>query len=146
MVRLGDSSGDQWDDMANGYQKITVETSVRPIGVMLERANALLPFSEATGILDNGCGPGPVMSRLLKDYKIPGSALITCSDFSEGMVKQVEKKKAQAVDADGQSPWKNVETVVQNAMDLQSISDSSRSHVTAGWVRVLGPPFVFAGH
>ena len=114
-----------------------METSHRPIGVMLDRANALLPFSEASGILDNGCGPGPVMSRLLTDYDIPASCSLTCSDFSEGMIKQVQQTKEEAIQANSESPWNRVETVVQNAMDLQSIGDSSMSHVTAGWVGVL---------
>ena len=129
------ATGDQWNEMAKAYKRITTDTSVRPIGVMLERANALSPFSEATSILDNGCGPGPVMTRLLKDYQIPESCSLTCSDFSEGMVKQVENIKQEAVKADAQSPWNRVETVVQDAMDLKSIEDSSKSHVTAGWVR-----------
>lgn len=106
---------------------------------MLERANALLPFSEASGILDNGCGPGPVMTRLLKDYKLPESCSLTCSDFSEGMIKVVEQTKADAVKEDSNSPWSRVETVVQNAMDLQSVEDSSKTHVTAGWVYFMTP-------
>ena len=103
---------------------------------MLERANAFLPFTEATGILDNGCGPGPVMSRVLNDYQIPESCSLTCSDFSEGMIKQVQGTKEDAVKADAKSPWSRVETVVQDAMDLKSVEDSSKTHVTAGWVGV----------
>lgn len=121
--------------MAEVYKKLTVDVSIRPINFMLEKANELLPFSEATGILDNGCGPGPVISRLLKNYKIPESCPITCSDFSEGMINQVKQSKEENVKADANSPWNRVEAVVQNAMDLQSVKDSSRSHVTAGWVQ-----------
>ena len=131
------AKGDQWNDIADAYKKITTETSVRPISVMLESANALLPFSEATGILDNGCGPGPIMSRMLKDYQIPKSCSLTCSDFSEGMIKQVQQTKDGAVKADSSSPWSRVETVVQDATDLKSIEDLSKSHVTAGWVRIV---------
>lgn len=134
MVRLQDSTGDDWKAMADNYQKITTETATRPIGTMLERADALLPFSRATGILDNGCGPGPVMSRLLKEYEIPESCSLTCSDFSDGMIQKVGEVKDAAIKEDSNSPWKRVQTVVQNAMDLQSINDSSVSHVTAGWV------------
>jgi ubiquinone/menaquinone biosynthesis C-methylase UbiE len=121
--------------MAEVYKKLTVDVSIRPINFMLEKANDLLPFSEATGILDNGCGPGPVISRLLKNYKIPESCPITCSDFSEGMINQVKQSKEENVKADANSPWNRVEAVVQNAMDLKSVKDSSRSHVTAGWVQ-----------
>ena len=120
--------------MAENYKRLTVDTSHGPIGTMLERANALLPFDESTGILDNGCGPGPIMTRLLQDYKVPDSCSLTCSDFSEGMIIQVQQTKDEAVKADSSSPWSRVETVVQNAMDLQSVPDTSKSHVTAGWV------------
>ena len=51
------------------------------------------------------------------------------------MINQVKKTKEENVKADPNSPWKRVETVVQNAMDLQSVEDSSKSHVTAGWVQ-----------
>ena len=134
MAKLGDTTGGQWDEMANRYQKMATETSVKPISVMLDRANALLPFSEASGVLDNGCGPGPIMATLLKDYRVPDSAILTCADFSEGMVNIVEKRKREQVEQDSHSPWNRVETLVQNAMDLQKIQDGSRTHVAAGWV------------
>lgn len=79
------------------------------------------------------------MSRLLKDYKVPDTASLTCSDFSDGMVNAVEKKKSEEVAADNKSPWSRVETMVQNAMDLDKIKDSSKSHITAGWVYFMTP-------
>jgi ubiquinone/menaquinone biosynthesis C-methylase UbiE len=125
--------------MAKVYEKLTTGTAIKPIGTMLERSNDVWPFSKAEGILDNGCGPGPIMSRILKDYKIPDSAALTCSDFSEGMINAVEKKKASEIEEDGKSPWNRVETVVQNAMDLDKIQSSSKSHITAGWVYFMTP-------
>ncbi|KAK3709686.1 hypothetical protein LTR37_010713 [Vermiconidia calcicola] len=139
MVGLGDTKGDQWNDMAKAYNKITVETSHTPIEKMLERSNALLPLSEATGILDNGCGPGPIMSRLLDGYKVPDSCSLTCSDFSEGMVDQVRQAKEAAVKEDSESPWSRVQLMRQDAMDLQNVEDESKSHVTAGWVYFMTP-------
>lgn len=134
MTRLQDSKGDDWKFLAGEYQKLTADVASRPIGTLLQRADSLLPFSKATGILDNGCGPGPVMSRLLRDYQVPASASLTCSDFSAPMIEKVEEVKAAAIEENSSSAWSRVETVVQNAMDLQSIQDSSVSHVTAGWV------------
>lgn len=78
------------------------------------------------------------MSRLLKDYQVPESCSLTCSDFSKPMIEKVEEVKDAAVKENSSSPWNRVQTVVQNAMDLQSIGDSSVSHVTAGWVRLRG--------
>ncbi len=74
------------------------------------------------------------MSRLLKDYEIPKSCTLMCSDFSEAMIAQVKKSKEEATKSNPESPWNRVETVVQNAMDMESVPDASISHVTAGWV------------
>lgn len=127
------AQGQDWDKLAGEYAKMTHNTSLKPIGTMLERANAILPFSQATGILDSGCGPGPVMSRIIADYgsEIPKACLLLCTDFSEPMLKQVEQQKASAAK---DSPWSRVEIKVQNAMDLTEVADGSRSHVTAGMV------------
>lgn len=132
-VRMSDSTGDQWDEMAKIYKRLTTDVSHRPIDRMLERANALLPFSEATGILDNGCGPGPIMSRLLHDYEIPESCSLICADFSEGMVNSVREQRDEKV-KEGNQAWKRLEMLVQDATDLKDIESSSKSHVTAGWV------------
>lgn len=125
--------------MAKIYQRMTFQTSYAPIGKMLERANAILPFSEATGILDNGCGPGPVMNRMLDEYKIPESASLTCADFSEGMINRVREQRAEKVAADSNSAWERLQTIVQDATDLKDIESSSKSHVTAGWVYFMTP-------
>ena len=119
---------------------MTHRTSLKPIEVMLERANALSPFSEATGILDNGCGPGPVMSRLIQDYgqQIPETCELMCADFSEGMIKQVQQTRESA-ENQGNTVWPRVSTEIMNAMDLSSIASDSKSHVTAGMVYFMTP-------
>lgn len=131
------AKGDDWNELGKTYKQLTVGTSHRPIGVLLERANALLPLSEATSILDNGCGPGPIMSRIIQDYQLPQSCKLICSDFSEGMVQQVRNTKEEKVKEDASSAWSRVETMVQNAMDLKDIPSASQSHVTAGWVGLI---------
>jgi len=105
---------------------------------MLSRANALHPFAHATGILDNGCGPGPVMSRIIHDYghEIPSSSPLTCADFSDGMLAQVRAAKERA---GAESPWARVDVLNQNAMDLCEVADGSVSHVTAGMVYFMVP-------
>jgi len=134
MTKLQDTTGAEWKSIAEDYERASSAIASRPIGVMLEKANALLPFSKATAILDNGCGPAPVMSRLLKDYEIPQSSKLTCADFSEAMIDVVKKSRAAAIEKDAESPWERVDALVQNAMDLNGIPDASQSHVTAGWV------------
>lgn len=48
------------------------------------------------------------------------------------MIEQLEQVKKEEVDRDPASPWARVETSVLDAMDLKSIEDDSKSHVTAG--------------
>lgn len=118
---------------------LTVTVADRPIAELLSRANALQPFAQATAILDNGCGPGPIMTRLLQEYTIPGSCQLTCADFSAGMVRTVDERKAKEVGKDKESPWARVETLVQDATNLNQIADSSKSHILAGWVYFMTP-------
>lgn len=135
---MGGTTGDQWNEMAKIYKRLTVQTGYGPIGKMLERANTLSPFSEATGILDNGCGPGPIMSRILDDYQIPESCSLTCADFSEGMVNQVRQHRDEQA-KEGNAAWGRLDALVQDATDLRDIESGSKSHVTAGWVYFMTP-------
>ncbi|KAF2209323.1 hypothetical protein CERZMDRAFT_100525 [Cercospora zeae-maydis SCOH1-5] len=133
MVKLSDIQGGDWAEMAKIYKKLTAEISSRPIGVMLEKTNALLPFSEANGIHDNGCGPGPVISRIIADYGavLPQSCDLSASDFAEAMLAQVRHTKKEQIDRNPETPWARVDVSLLDAMDLQGISDGSKSHVTA---------------
>jgi ubiquinone/menaquinone biosynthesis C-methylase UbiE len=103
---------------------------------MLTGANALYPFAEATGILDNGSGPGSIMCTIISKYgdNLPSSCKLSCSDFAESMIDAVRATKAAEVSKDSSSQWQRVEANVMDAMDLHSIGDSSLSHVLAGWV------------
>lgn len=105
--------------------------------MLLERTNETLPFSKATGILDNGCGPGPITSHLIEVHgqELPADCKILASDFSEGMIKQVDASKQDAISSGKNAEvWKRVETKVLDAMDLKGVPDESKSHVLAGWV------------
>ncbi|KAF2172483.1 hypothetical protein M409DRAFT_50175 [Zasmidium cellare ATCC 36951] len=127
--------------MAKIYQQLTVTISAKPIGALLSRLNELRSFSTATGVHDNGTGPGPIISRVIEDYgsKIPSECVLSASDFSPAMIEQVDNKKKEQVDADPESLWKRVETSVLDAQELKGIPDDSRSHVTAGWVYFMTP-------
>lgn len=133
MVKFQDSLPGFWKEIADEYESRTVETTVGSILSMLREANSLSPFSEAAAILDIGCGPGTVMSRILLDYDIPYSCELIGCDLGPATIAKVEQKKESICDLS--SPWKRIDTFVQNAMDLEDIKDSSVTHVTAGFVR-----------
>jgi ubiquinone/menaquinone biosynthesis C-methylase UbiE len=128
---------DQWADLAKIYKSKFSETGEPAQKALLEQANSLLPFTKATGVLDNGCGPAPVMSRLINEYKLPESCALTCADFSDGMIQEVRKTKDEEVKADSKSPWSRMAIYQNDALDLKDISDGSQSHVTAGFVRSI---------
>lgn len=114
--------------------------SARPVQILLERANALHPFSKASGVLDNGCGPGVLMTGVLKTHgaSLPPACRLLCSDFSDGMIQQVQATKSAAIKA-GDSLWPRVGTLVSNAMDMAAVPSAAYSHVLAGWVYFMTP-------
>lgn len=130
------ASPEDWKRKAGSYKDMTSTLNVKPIGIMLERLNALLPFSEATGILDNGCGPAPIMARIIDEHgdSLPQTCILICSDFSNGMVEQANNTKRNALEQQRDSPWTHVRIETLDVMDLLSIEDNSLSHVAAGWV------------
>ncbi|SMR44824.1 unnamed protein product [Zymoseptoria tritici ST99CH_3D1] len=141
MVNISDTTGTDWETMAKMYKKLTMGVSSKPITAMLNMANAYLPFSEASGIHDNGCGPGNVIERIVSDYGgvIPSTASLSASDFAPAMVEKARGLKTEALEKDPSSPWGRVDVKVGDAMNLQGVKDGSLSHITAGWVYFLTP-------
>ncbi|WPG97340.1 Hypothetical protein R9X50_00011400 [Acrodontium crateriforme] len=127
------AQGDDWNNLADEYVKLTNGAINAPCETLLSKANALFPFSTASAILDNGSGPGPVMNRLITTYgaSIPSTCQLTCADFSTGMLAGCQHQKDSA---SAESPWKRVELLEQNAMALVSVPSTSYSHVLAGFV------------
>ncbi|KAF2724466.1 S-adenosyl-L-methionine-dependent methyltransferase [Polychaeton citri CBS 116435] len=138
MVNGKDMKGDDWNEMAKHYKTMTVEVGKETIFRILAHANNALPWSQATGILDNGCGPGPVLSQLISVHGevIPKDASIMAADFSSGMIDAVKNEKIENA---GNPLWDRVETAVLDAMDMQGVADGSKSHITAGWVYFMTP-------
>jgi ubiquinone/menaquinone biosynthesis C-methylase UbiE len=124
---------------AKSYAKTTTNISSPVIGKMLREINAMHPLAEATAILDNGSGPGSIMSTIISQYgsEIPSDCKLSCTDYAESMIDAVRTTQSAEVSNNASSPWKRVETTVMDSTDLSPISDSSISHVLAGWVFFL---------
>lgn len=129
---------DQWADMAQEYIAFSSSASVAPSIALVNRANEAFPFSRATSILDNGCGPGPVITKILSSHgsRIPDTATLRACDFSEGMVNVLRKTQESKI-ALGDVVWKRLETSIADAHTLEGIEDSSMSHVVAGFLYML---------
>lgn len=125
---------DSWDEHAAEYAKLMKDgPMMTPIRAMLKSMNSSLPFSSAKAIADVGCGPGPAINELLDVYgqDITATARLVASDFSKGMVEQVELLKDEHV---GDSHWDKLETYVWNLMDLDHVPSDSFSHVMGSLV------------
>ncbi|KAH6855616.1 S-adenosyl-L-methionine-dependent methyltransferase [Chaetomium sp. MPI-CAGE-AT-0009] len=133
---MSEATAEDWKLAAEAYEKGSRGATQQPTGALLERVNALFPFSEATSILDNGCGTGNVISRLIQDYGsvLGPSTALAAADWAPAMVDQVNAAKQTAVKENPGSLWARVDTHVLDAMDLHAIPGESQSHVTAGWV------------
>ncbi|KAB8227682.1 class I SAM-dependent methyltransferase [Aspergillus alliaceus] len=126
---------DDWKKKASSYKSMTGGLNVKPITVMLECLNSRFPLASATGILDDGCGPGPIMTRIIDEFgkHLPAECTLACSDFAPAMVDQVQEAKRRFVADEPGSVWGRVRTEVLDCMDLATVGDGEMSHVAAGW-------------
>lgn len=129
---------DHWSKMAQDYTAFTAAASVKTSEALVSRANKALPFSAATSILDNGCGPGPVIIKVIADYgsQILDSASLRACDFSEGMVKVLDKTREANI-AEGHEIWQRLQTGTADAHTLDGIEDGTMSHVIGGFLYML---------
>lgn len=131
---------DAWEEIAKSYLKVANSPTGPPSKAILEEANKIRPFSTATSILDNGCGPGPIIGAILGAFgkEIPQQAKLHAADNSPAMIKQTESMKAEKVAA-GEAIWDRLQVSVKDAHTLEGIDDKSVSHVTGGFLYMLVP-------
>lgn len=129
------STGDCWKELAEKISKMETSLTVRK---MIAAMNEKAPFAKATGILDNGCGPGGVISHILDQYgsEIPESATVLAADYSAAMLGKLDENKQVKISS-GHQVWERLETKSLDAHDISAIADGSLSHITAGHVYFL---------
>jgi ubiquinone/menaquinone biosynthesis C-methylase UbiE len=109
---------------------------------MITRVNEIFLFSSASGILDNGCGSGSIISHVLDTFSsdIPHTARIVASDYSVHMLDALNQTKQarRAAQLGGTTNvWQRLELLNLDAHDLSAIPSNSLSHVTAGHLYFL---------
>ena len=111
-----------------------------PANAMIDALNDAWPLSQATTILDNGCGTALATGLLLDRFAgvLPPAARILATDFSSGLIDQVRKRQAEET-ANGNDAWKRIEASVMDAQDLAGISDGRVSHAMAGFMYFMVP-------
>ncbi|ETS84455.1 hypothetical protein PFICI_02480 [Pestalotiopsis fici W106-1] len=121
-------------------QQITAGPGVAPAEHMAKHGNELLSFSDATTIVDMGCGPGQVTNAVLQahDTRIPVSAKVIGADNNAQMLAQYNARKQAEVDK-GNTSWQHAETVEVDIHDCAAFEDDSVSHMLCGFVLFLVP-------
>jgi len=132
--------GDSWKELADRVserQKDDPEVGTTLLR-MISRLDERLPFATASGVFDNGCGTGGVISHILDAFgsKIPDSATISASDFSKAMLEKTAERKEANISA-GKPVWDRLQLHSLDAHNLSTIADGSVSHVTGGHVYFL---------
>ncbi|KAK0101020.1 hypothetical protein ONS95_012992 [Cadophora gregata] len=127
---------DQWSANAGTYAEgsKSINLSNAPTETLFTHLNNAYHFSTASAILDVGSGPGITIGKLIEIYgsRLPPNAQLIASDFSAGMIDQVQKIKDEKA---GEDPiWRRVEPRVLDAHTLDGIEDSSMSHITGTMV------------
>lgn len=105
---------------------------------MIHRLNERSPFATASGVFDNGCGTGAVISYILDAFgrEIPDSATVSAADFSQHMLEKLGEAKGANVSA-GKQVWDRLQLHNLDAHDLSTIATGSVSHVTGGHLYFL---------
>ncbi|PGH08177.1 hypothetical protein GX51_01331 [Blastomyces parvus] len=136
MSSISPPSQDVWADAVRNYARVYRQgPTTKGALPLVEAANAASPLSQASTILDIGCGAGQIVAVLLEKYGsvFPESTRIVASDFVEGMVNLVREDQKNHISR-GNKQWERLETAVLDAKDLSSFKDGECSHVLAGFV------------
>ncbi|KAF2690575.1 S-adenosyl-L-methionine-dependent methyltransferase [Lentithecium fluviatile CBS 122367] len=128
------STKESWSESAAGLLQTAFQGPTTTLNkILLQKANAISPFSSATAILDNGCGVGQVLGRVIEEFgqDLNENTRLVAADLSEGMIRVVMQRKDEEISR-GNKLWQKVETEVLNAENLASVPNETFSHITAG--------------
>ncbi|KAH9888161.1 S-adenosyl-L-methionine-dependent methyltransferase [Xylariomycetidae sp. FL2044] len=131
----------EWSTIAPAFmQQITAGPGVAPAKHMAEYAEKLRSFSQATTVVDMGCGPGQVTNAVLEAHaaQLPPSAKIIGADNNGQMLAQYSGRQKTEI-AKGNSYWGRAETLELDIHDCAALEDGSVSHMLCGFVVFLIP-------
>lgn len=118
-------SADAWDSHASKWAGSVQAITLAPCTTLLTQASSILSLdSPSPHVLDNGAGSGQLTGLIKARYPdIP----IVASDISKGMLESLGQKATT-------EGWRNTRTAVQDAQDLNELSNDSFSHVFCTFV------------
>lgn len=134
-------AGQNWSRVAALYAKSVDENDLKSASgaactEILKAVDDVLPFDQASFIMDMGCGNGQVISRVLGSSKhasqIPDNARIVAADVSQQFLDMVRVRKEER--SKENELWKRLEVQQWNACDLhKEIQDGQVSHLLASF-------------
>ncbi|ERT00696.1 hypothetical protein HMPREF1624_01928 [Sporothrix schenckii ATCC 58251] len=131
----------EWTVFSSEFMKLaTAGPGVAPAAHMVRRAHELLPFSQATTVVDIGCGPGQITDAVLGAHSaaLSPTAKVVGADLNAQMLEQYNKRKEREVDG-GHAYWSRAQSVQTDITDCAAFSDGAVSHMLAGFVVFLVP-------
>lgn len=105
---------------------------------IISNLDTLFPLrSPSIKFLDDGCGTGQLTSHLIANHAdlIRADARIIATDFSSGMIDEVNKRKSSEAD----HLWQRLETSVEDAMTLSGFRDGELTHIGSSMCIFLVP-------
>ncbi|GAB1319229.1 Methyltransferase type 11 domain-containing protein [Madurella fahalii] len=131
----------EWSTFAPAFmQMVSAGPGTAPAQHMATHADKLLPFSQATTVLDMGCGPGQVTEAVLAQHgaRLPAEARVVGADNNTQMLQGYAARKEKEI-SQGKEHWKRAETVQTDVHDCAAFADGSASHILAGFLVFLVP-------
>lgn len=113
---------------------------------MLDVVNTTLPFSNASTILDIGCGPGTLPTLLFRKYgeDIQQTTKLIATDFSAGMVEAAKARKQKEIHSEDEhiaKCWARLQLDVMDAQNLEKVATNSVSHAMGSLVYFMLPEY-----
>lgn len=116
---------DAWDSHAKKWTSAVQQITLAPCTTLLSQAESILPINASdTAILDDGAGSGQLTALIKSRYpKIP----VYATDLSQGMLDSLNERAKE-------EGWTDLQTKVQDAQNLDALSNDTFSHVFCTFV------------
>jgi len=111
---------------SSSHKAMATSPPVQATRKQLALTSEVLPFANATAILDIAAGPGTVFNELFTStLALSPSATLLAQDVSPFMIEQIKVRQSSSPE------WARVHTDVSDATNLSAVASDSKSHVVS---------------
>jgi len=145
------SSAAEWSESAAQLTQTAFEgPTVKVCQDLITALDAAVSLSSATAVLDNGCGVGQVIGRLINDFgaSIQNTTRLVASDISDGMIGELERRRTaeiteltgtksnKSANSSTEPPALHLTSTSKAPIGSDSDSGESRKHRAQLWQRL----------